>query len=371
MVSGDGLIVRVRPPCGRLTAEQAKGIAVISTELGNGIIDVTSRSNLQIRGLAEHTHLRVLERLSRLGLLDESAQAEALRNILLTPFWQTGDDAHEIAVQLENELATLPVALPGKFGFAVDCGPKRLLADCPADIRIERGESGRLILRADGNGAGLPVSPRQCARMALALAEWFVASGGAKGGRGRMSSHIGAGAIMPSSLVGRETPARVASRPAPGLHAAGALIGLAFGQLSATTLSALASLGHELRMTPWRMVLVPGLAEMPQDEGLVTRPDDPLLRVVACTGAPGCPQAHAPTRAIARLLAASVPEGALLHVSGCAKGCAHPDPAGVTLVAAPAGFDLVRNGRAADPAVERGLTGLALATCLSSLAEAH
>jgi precorrin-3B synthase len=51
---------------------------------------------------------------------------------------------------------------------------------------------------------------------------------------------------------------------------------------------------------------------------------DPLRRVFACTGAPGCLQAHQPTRDLARALAPLVPKGAVLHVSGCAKGCALP-----------------------------------------------
>ncbi len=39
-----------------------------------------------------------------------------------------------------------------------------------------------------------------------------------------------------------------------------------------------------------------------------------------------------------------------LHVSGCAKGCAHPGPAALTLTGTAAGFDLIRNGTAADAA---------------------
>ena len=70
--------------------------------------------------------------------------------------------------------------------------------------------------------------------------------------------------------------------------------------------------------------------------------------VAACAGAPACPQAGGPTRPLARALAAGVPRGAMLHVSGCAKGCAHPGPAAVTLVAVPGGFALTRDGAARD-----------------------
>ena len=104
------------------------------------------------------------------------------------------------------------------------------------------------------------------------------------------------------------------------------------------------------------MLLVEGLRVLPDIAGLIVTPDDPLRRVMACTGAPGCLQAHGPVRDLARKLAPQLAEGQLLHVSGCAKGCAHPTRADVTLVASPQGFDLIQGGCAQDAADIRGLT---------------
>jgi precorrin-3B synthase len=71
------------------------------------------------------------------------------------------------------------------------------------------------------------------------------------------------------------------------------------------------------------------------------------LAIDVCTGAPGCPQALSPTRGLARTLAPHLPAGQRLHISGCAKGCAHPGPAAITLTATgPDRFDLIRDGRA-------------------------
>lgn len=96
-------------------------------------------------------------------------------------------------------------------------------------------------------------------------------------------------------------------------------------------------------------MLIEAATKAPPINDLITDPGDPLLRVVACTGAPGCPQALAATRPLAAALASGLPHGALAHVSGCAKGCAHPSPAALTLVARPEGsFDLIRNGKASD-----------------------
>jgi precorrin-3B synthase len=88
----------------------------------------------------------------------------------------------------------------------------------------------------------------------------------------------------------------------------------------------------------------------PRPARVITDPGDPLLRVVACTGAPGCVQALAPVRDLARDLAPHVPPGRMLHISACAKGCAHPGPADITLTAQPDGFALGHNTKAGDTA---------------------
>ena len=137
----------------------------------------------------------------------------------------------------------------------------------------------------------------------------------------------------------------------PGAHALGYLVGLEFGQLTAATLARLGA----MRLTPWRMLLLESVASAPDLPGLIVRGDDPLLRVVACTGSPGCPQGLQPTRALARDLAAHVPKGHLLHVSGCAKGCAMPKSSAMTLVGQNAGFGLIPMGHAADTPLRNGL----------------
>jgi precorrin-3B synthase len=357
MASGDGLLVRIRTPGGRIDAAQAAGIADLAGRYGNGLIDLTSRANLQIRGVCEAGYPALIERLAQLGLLDSDPDAEVRRNLLVTPFWKAGDEASLIAQELERALAAGPVGLPAKFGFAVDCGSERVLADASADIRIERGDAGELIVRADGAEFGRPVARIEAVKAAIDLAEWFMSSGGLKAGRGRMAAHIAEGARPPESLCGEVKPARNSFVPKPGLTPYGALVGAAFGQMTHATLKWLAGKARGLRLTPWRMLLAEGLHEMPQHEGLVTRADDPRLRVISCSGAPRCREAHADTRALAAALAPHLTAGARLHVSGCIKGCAHPKAAPLTLVATAEGFNLVRDGSARDAPFRRGLRG--------------
>jgi precorrin-3B synthase len=355
MLSGDGLVVRLRPRGGRLSSEQAMGIAELAQRCGNGLIDLTGRANLQIRGVRKDSHEALVAGLARLGLVDDDQAMEAQRNIIVAPFWSEGDDTHWLVAELERALASRLLGLPAKFGFTVDCGANRVLAQSPADIRIERGAGG-LIVRADGAEAGRGVSKAGAVDAALALAEWFVASGGMRDGRGRMAAHLAGGAKLPDALAGNTRPASASVSPSPGIHPRGALVALAFGQMQGETLGFLAGLAPGLRMTPWRTILVEGLREMPQHRGLVTCTDDPLLRVVACTGAPACPEAQAETRALAMSLAPHLAPDTFLHVSGCSKGCAHPNASDITLVGTPDGFDLVRDGSPRDLPAQRGLT---------------
>ncbi|OIQ31323.1 MAG: precorrin-3B synthase [Alphaproteobacteria bacterium MedPE-SWcel] len=356
MMSGDGLVVRIRPPFARLSADQARAVADLSLRFGNGMLDMSSRANLQMRGIRPEDHLRLIAELRALGLVDRDSASESRRNILLTPFWTAGDRSHRIADDLSARLAAAAdLTLPGKFGFAVDTDKEPMLRETSADIRIER-HGDNLIVRADGSRTALIVPEDRAAEAAVALARWFLTQGGAPGGRGRMH-HLIARREPPSShdatVAYSPVPPGSTARPGPGRIAIGTLVALEFGQISARTLATLAETGHAMRLTPWRMLLVEGTASLGPLPGLILDATDPRLQVIACTGAPGCLQAHASTRALARDLAPHLPPGTQLHVSGCTKGCAHPKPSDVTLVATGRDrFDLIRNGRAdASPAL--------------------
>ena len=352
MQSGDGLVVRVRPFGGRLKAAQISGLAYLAERHGNGLIDATSRANLQIRGVSETSHRPLLDGLAQLMLLDPDGDTESRRNILVTPFWRERDETQALASELEEALAGSALELPTKFGFAIDDGTSRVLAGDSADVRIERDVSGGLMVRADGARRGRSVARGEAVATALAVARWFVASG-ARDGRGRMAPHLAAGARLPEELRGEAEPAPIMAAARAGLYPQGAMIGVAFGQMPHMTLDQLS--GRALRMTPWRMVLSEGARNMPSASGLITEAYDPALRVIACSGAPRCREAHADTRGLAAALAPNIGGAGRLHVSGCGKGCAHSGAAAITLVATAQGFDLVRGGSTRDEPILRGL----------------
>jgi precorrin-3B synthase len=240
MRSGDGLVVRIRPHGGRLSQAQAVGLVELADRFGNGLMDITNRANLQIRGVSDAGHEHLIVELTRLDLIDANSEVESLRNIVVAPFWVEGDDTAPLVAEFELAIAARRLDLPAKFGFAFDGGPERTLADTSADIRIERDRTGGLIVRADGAGRGRPVARSEAVGVVLALAEWFVVSGGVKDGRGRMAAHLAAGALIPDLLAGLAIPVPMTLKPGPGLRAGGALVGFAFGQLKAETLRVLA-----------------------------------------------------------------------------------------------------------------------------------
>ena len=345
MLSGDGYVVRVRPRGGRLTPAQALGIAELSQAHGNGLIDLSARANVQLRGVTEASHPALIDGLRALGLIDADVTAEQRRNIVVQPFWTEADPTTRITADLAALLATDDApALPGKFGFAVDCGAVPVLRSTAADIRIE-SDGNSLILRADGSHVAKPVTALTAATEAVALAHWFIAMGGIQNGRGRMAALIARGPALSDGFVRNVTLPHTPD-PHPGPCDGGTLVAFEFGQMPAQTLAALASHGA-LRVTPWRMLLIEGAQTAPALPGLIVTQDDPRLRTISCTGAPGCLQAHQPTRALARALAPHVPPGRILHVSGCAKGCAHPAAADFTLTATPQGFGLICGSSAA------------------------
>lgn len=366
MASGDGLLVRIRPRLARLTAAQTLGFCALSQRFGSGVIDLTSRANLQLRGIRPEDHAALIKALCELGLLDADAAIETRPAVLVTPCWRPGDDTERIATELTARLGELP-QLPAKFGFVVDAGPAPVLTTASADVRIERAASGTLIVRADGAAAGQPVTAAQATDAALTLAAWFAATATptaaatatavatststsatpaaepvSKRMRGHLRTHAlplgtaplevaAAPAALPApgrSMVGSEVGAEASSSfgpafgsacgsplgPTPGGAVGSAfqpalwpVYGVAFGQIDAAALACLMrdSGATALRLMPNRgIVLEQGT--WCETSAFVTVADDPLWSVDACPGAPACASATVATRELARSLVANL-----------------------------------------------------------------
>jgi len=393
MLSGDGLVARLRLSCNEAPLAHVANIADWAETYGNGLIDLSARGNLQIRGVREATLPGLTQALAKARLLtDASPEAEAVRNVLVSPLAGFDPaapfDVRPCAKALERELGANRElwALPGKFGFAFDAGAFPL-GRAHADVTFSAVAPGAFVAIL-GEAALGPFPKDEAVAVARKLARAFLALRKTASPPRRMRDALAAVGLAPfASATGLE-PIRFDSPPqrnALGVQTLGeiAFVGMAlpFGRIAAADLHALGALAAQaganvLRLTPWRAVLVPGLT-LPAAQTLahaasrldvILDPADPRLAVAACPGAPACSSALGPTRDVALRLAPLLPRGVGLHVSGCAKGCAHPAPARFAVVATAAGYDLIENGRADAVPLARGLSLEAVETLLKERA---
>lgn len=370
MATGDGLLVRVRPPLGRLTRARMLSLCEAAETWGNGLIEQTRRANLQLRGVSEAGWPELMAFLVEHGLAAPDAEGERRPALLLAPDWREGDATHEAARLLERRLADWP-ALPDKWGLALDAGPAPVLRDVPADLRLERSREGGLLVRADGREWGTPVADVEAAvELMTRLAHWFVDAGGLAAGRmRRLTAPLPGWAAADTEPAAAPQASDAASGLTPGPHPAGRVVGLPFGRATAASLRA--AMCDEaitgVRVTPWRRLLLEGegansnMKDGAPDDGLIHDARDPRLAMDACPGAPFCAQASVATHGLAQSLAERRSEGpgesaaGRLHVSGCAKGCARSGPAEVCLTGRDGRYDLILGGRADDTPVATGL----------------
>lgn len=377
MQTGDGLLVRVKPPGGVLSAEAARTVAAAASRLGNGVIEATARANLQVRGLRPEAVEPFANATLAAGLAHPDPAVERRRNVIGTPLAgldpQASRHAGPVAAALEAALTadTHLSGLPPKFGFAVDGGGVLGLGQVRADIRI-RLFGDRCEVGLDGGKLAAPTGPAQAAEVARPLAHAFLELGGAPARMRELVAELGEAAVfaaagldgVPETPPDPAPPAPAGFLPDVGVFA----VALPFGTIAANALARLADTAERygegsIRLTPWRALLLPGVADsdasavetVVADLDLITDPSDRRLSMAACPGRPACGSATVDTRRLASAVAALDLAGTV-HVSGCAKGCAHPRPAAITLIGREGRFDLVRNGSAGDPPIHLGLS---------------
>ncbi len=374
MLTGDGLLVRIHPALGRLAAAQAVAIAVLSSRYGNGEIDVTGRGNLQLRGLTAAGQAPLIEEIERLGLI-EPDEPGPYRLTLVSPL--AGLDETELfdsaAAAVAIEEACQPRSgLPDKFVVTVDGGGRFPLDSIAADLRFVAAGQDRVAVALAG-ATGLrwigTLAPTQIVEAARLLIAALASELSITGGRARSLPHE-AHARIERALAGRHgpilPPVSRGTPPLPGLVRTGPetcalVVGLPFGRCNADQLAMLAASASELRISPTRAIVLPGLPEreaariLPQIKaaGLIVDGADPRIRINACVGGPRCASGRTEAASDASLLAAQASQWldapGSLHVSGCAKGCAQAGPAKLTLVGSQDGrYGIVLGGVAAD-----------------------
>jgi precorrin-3B synthase len=369
MPSGDGLIVRVRPRQARMRASDLAALARIAPASGNGIIELTRRGNLQIRGVSTDSWPRVRNELVELGLAEPAPQGEAQPLPFVCPL--SGLDPRcppleHLADELAQSLSSSP-ALPDKFSVVLS-GGSRSTSELSADIhvRLHPAHPDRADVLLAGKTAGATALGSCAASDAAAAVRQLMASLATHPSeRRRMRDVIATGFASLRQSVQHLGWGEARREPDWGSLEVGYHTGavdwfgyaVPFGSARADAWAALARLaerlgGGEVRFTPSRHVLVIGvrpeqreaLVEFGQRRGFGVRPPQHSLELVACSGSPACGSAHGETRELARrlgrLLHGSAQLHATLHVSGCEKSCAREQAADITLVHAPDGLRL-------------------------------
>lgn len=344
MPTGDGLLARI--PSGPMPPARWIALADAAATFGNGLLEITARGNLQVRGLRPAT---VAPFAAAIG---EGWPADPL--VITSPLAGLDPAEHADPRPLAGAIRTAAPPLPPKFAIAVDGGGALHLDALAADLRLTATAAGWVLQDGD---ALLPPLPEAEALAALL-----------------------------ARLADPTRRSRLPLVPRPpaeplGLHPLrhGLALGIA-GTFEAPRLAAYAEAAASAGATaltgaPGRALLALGpLAPDPLRTaahrlGLITSPDDPRRRIAACAGCPACASATIATRPLAEALAPHLPPGLALHLSGCPKGCAHPGRAALTLVGLDGRIGLVPGGTARDrPA--RMLDAEALPDLIASLQDA-
>jgi len=349
--AADGALARVRLPGGMITAGQLGSLAEAAERFAGGILELTARGNLQVRGITDTS--AVADVVAAAGLLP-SPTHEPVRNIVASPLsgrlggvvdvrpWVA---ALDLAIQAAPDLSRLP----GRFWFSIDDGSADV-SGLAADVGVHAIDSETVALLLAGRDTGIRLGLDAAVPALATIASRFAEL---RGDAWRISE-----LDDPGSLLTGFTPARPAgdrfaplNRPPVGWieqddgHVAlGAAVPL--GVLSVRQAQFVAAIDTSVVITPWRSLLVCDLAEGVADAslrvlaplGLVFDETSPWLEVSACVGSPGCERSRADVRAEATRLAES---GATalnrVHFVGCERACGSP-PAGEVLVATADGY---------------------------------
>jgi precorrin-3B synthase len=378
MRTGDGLLVRFRAVDPALSIQQIRLLAEAAANHGNGLIEITSRGSLQLRGLREAAVSALDAEIVAAGIVPGSGIAIEIPPLSgLDPTELA--DARVMAEGLRKAIADVSLpALAPKLSIIVDGSGRIGLGSIPADVRLTATRRG------DG------------------ASEWLVAVGGAGQSERRIAVLSDEGAVSAIMEIlrsladigprarGRDLPvdrlrlpsleaelievaeSGTASVSPIGLHDLGLTelvlgLRLPYGQIHSAELTAFIDRAeqcgvYEVRPAPEHSLMLVGIQPEALDSvklaaanfGFSMSPNDSRNRIHTCAGTGGCASALYDTKALAaQVLATSalLDGSTTIHLSGCSKGCAHPARSSLTFVGAPMDYGLVVNGSASDEPV--------------------
>ena len=352
METGDGWLLRIRVPGGTVTPSVLSTVAHVAAECGSGIIDVTSRANLQVRGVSADLVDAAARAIVGAGLALDDQSADALRAVVASPLaghdprTQAPDDVTMIVRTIVSRSTSAIVgSVPSKFGVVVDDRGSWNLDGLDADVRLlAHGEGWSVVLRGSDEPIGWTSEPVEVVATATQLCVDH---------QRRMDGVVGAigSHELPARLGLQPVSARPSASPTRPHLAMGRMLGVFehvdvdrrniiaapfLGRVTADELTDISRLsvrrGADIRLSPDHSFAfcgvatahVPALVDSLGALGLALQPGDAGASVSACVGSRGCASASADTWSAATRIAAAEPAPGRVHLSACAKGCGAP-----------------------------------------------
>jgi precorrin-3B synthase len=383
----DGLLTRIRVPGGMITPNQLAAVAELSASFADGNVEITSRSNLQMRSIQNKDLSYLVQGLDSAGFLP-SRKHDRVRNVVTSPFAGLGFgdigeilDTRPFVRELDRRLIADQVLadLPPKFSFAIDGGGRWFGRDCddlairavnvdntplfhlaiggiPSGFGVSLDEAVDCILEAakmcveiskelemPARGKKIASVPRAMNRLLDALSAFLVTC--------PFPDRLGDVIDMPVGIYPFEKAGFVNLVPSVPL-----------GRLTAEQIQCIVSIAEiwdgDIRLASWRGVVLGSVPESLISQitakleavGLSCDGKDGYRGVAACAGSSGCDASLADVRRDASLLALRLAgrdarPGWTVNISGCEKQCAMRNGATAQLTASSSGYSLRINGQ--------------------------
>jgi len=383
-------MMRIRMPHGFATSEQLRAIAELSRRLGNGVLDITTRQQIELRGFTLDTVPVIWEKLRGVDLHSLQTGMDNVRNINgcalagLTP----GElfDASPVLFELDRMIVGRNgnpefVNLPRKFNITITGCTENCTHTESQDIAlvpaIQRGYAGFNILVGGKMGSGgftvaaplnVFVEPQEAAEVAAEIVRIFRDHGPREARSQCRLAHLIAEwgieelryvlcerLMRPLEAAGKDMRNRcshqdhigVLPQKQEGLRSVG--LSVVTGRLSPDQMTELARLADQygsgnVRLTTGQNGIlpdvpvhqVPALLREPLLKELSPAPSAWVRGLVACTGTDYCNLAQIETKGYAVWMARKLEESLgpvqsliTMHWSGCPAGCGNHQAADV------------------------------------------
>lgn len=348
--AADGAVVRIRLIGGRIPVAALAAVGAAARRYGDGTITLTSRGNLQLRGLSVDERgdadAGLVEAISAAGLLP-SRTHERVRNVLVSPLTGIAGghvDLRPAADELDRKLCRDRdlAELSGRFLFGLDDGRGDLSSQV-VDLGVTAVDRRTARLRI-GAWWGPPIAVVDAADTLIECARRFRSLAGNLWRIGDLT-HQGREILptdCPAEPVRSDDQDREMGVVAGDDGGTAGVVGIPLGRLDTAQLDTVldvARQGHaatagsgaaDVVVTPDRRIVIPYVdpdaVRQLAAAGLIVDPGDPRRAVTACTGAPGCASAEGPTTAVARTDAVRETRstGLPVHVVACERRCGAP-----------------------------------------------